>query len=65
MLYEKLFKQLSGPEFSCAETGYIVSNKSVMLYKKVFFFHTRQRPANQEQAKQALSPVIIIQLAPS
>ena len=41
------------------------SNKSLMLYKKVFFFHTRRRSAYQEQAKQALAPVIIIQLAPS
>ena len=28
-------------------------------------FHTRRRQANQEQAKQALTAVIIIQLAPS
>ena len=40
------------------------SNKSLMLCKKVCNGRALRHPANQEEAKQALTPVIIIQLAP-
>ena len=35
-----------------------------MLFKKVCNYFTRRRQVNQEQAKQALTPIVIIQLAP-
>ena len=34
-----------------------------MLCKKVCKYRTRRHPANKEQAKQTLTPVLIIQLA--
>ena len=49
--------------FSCIFN--VQLQRPLMLCKKVCSHRARRRPANQKQAKQTLTPVIIMQLAPS